>query len=388
MASLAGATAQNTERVWTNPDKELFIVNETFMQRVDSVVVVKDGKGVIAGRFWDNWFLSVGGGGQVYFGEQDSHGKFFNRVTPVAEISLGKWLHPVYGLRAQFGFSGLKGYTTAPDPTTSGSPDSDGYYTQKWKQIYVSGQFMLNLSNAIWGYKPDRVYNLVPFIGAEIAWAKGLSGNGKDRSPAFVFGILNNFRVCKNFDIFLELKDHVIQDDYDFQVVKGADNMLAVTVGLTWNIGKYGGCKFRNSKEVNTYITRIYKPEVQIIKETVIEERGTTGKGTSCSNASMAIFFEFGSATITPRGKLNIANAAEMIKNSDGKFTIVGMADSQTGSAKVNAKLSGDRAEAARKMLVDSYGVPADRLVVKSLGGVDYNSPDYVNRAVIISPAK
>ncbi|MEG0038748.1 MAG: cell envelope biogenesis protein OmpA, partial [Bacteroides sp.] len=29
--------------------------------------------------FWDNWFIQVGGGGQVYFGDGDSQGSFGKR---------------------------------------------------------------------------------------------------------------------------------------------------------------------------------------------------------------------------------------------------------------------------------------------------------------------
>ena len=45
-------------------------------------------------RFWDNWFISAGGGVQVYFGDADSKASFSDRLAPALDISLGKWFTP------------------------------------------------------------------------------------------------------------------------------------------------------------------------------------------------------------------------------------------------------------------------------------------------------
>lgn len=38
-------------------------------------------RGFVTNGFWDNWFISIGAGGQVYFGEYDSKDDFGRRIT-------------------------------------------------------------------------------------------------------------------------------------------------------------------------------------------------------------------------------------------------------------------------------------------------------------------
>lgn len=64
-------------------------------------------------RFFDNIFVGVAGGVNIYFGEHDSYGKFGKRMAPALDIHVGKWFTPSIGARV--GYSGLqaKGWTTA-----------------------------------------------------------------------------------------------------------------------------------------------------------------------------------------------------------------------------------------------------------------------------------
>ena len=41
----------------------------------ETVIEIENVKGpYVTNGFWDNWFVSAGGGVQVYFGADDSHG--------------------------------------------------------------------------------------------------------------------------------------------------------------------------------------------------------------------------------------------------------------------------------------------------------------------------
>lgn len=57
-------------------------------------------------RFWDNWFVSVGGGGQIYFGDHDKQIDLNKRIAPALDIAVGKWFTPGIGIRLMY--SGLK----------------------------------------------------------------------------------------------------------------------------------------------------------------------------------------------------------------------------------------------------------------------------------------
>lgn len=64
-------------------------------------------------RLFDNIFVGVAGGINLYFGEHDSQGKFGKRLAPALDIHVGKWFTPSIGARV--GYTGLqaKGWTTA-----------------------------------------------------------------------------------------------------------------------------------------------------------------------------------------------------------------------------------------------------------------------------------
>lgn len=44
-------------------------------------------------RFFDNIFVGVAGGVNIYFGEHDSYGKFGKRMAPALDIHVGKMVH-------------------------------------------------------------------------------------------------------------------------------------------------------------------------------------------------------------------------------------------------------------------------------------------------------
>ena len=82
----------------------------------------------------------------------------------------------------------------------------------------------------------------------------------------------------------------------------------------------------------------------------------------------LSILYGVDQSTV-PAGEMKKMKAiAKVMKdNPDYKFTIVGFAD-YTGSADYNQKLSVKRAEEAKKVLVNKYGIDPDRLVVEGKG--------------------
>ena len=68
----------------------------------ETVIEVQGQKGpYVTNGFWDNWFVTAGGGAQIYFGESDGHGSFGKRIAHALDISAGKWITPSVGVRAQ-----------------------------------------------------------------------------------------------------------------------------------------------------------------------------------------------------------------------------------------------------------------------------------------------
>ena len=78
-------------------------------------------------RFWSNWFISVGGGGQVFFGDHDKQADFGDRIGGALDVAVGKWFTPGIGVR--FMYSGLtaKGATQGTDAWPQGVHSTGDY---------------------------------------------------------------------------------------------------------------------------------------------------------------------------------------------------------------------------------------------------------------------
>lgn len=102
------------------------------------------------------------------------------------------------------------------------------------------------------------------------------------------------------------------------------------------------------------------------------------------SNAATNVFFKIGSAKIAdPKDFVNLDAVAAAAIKSGSRVVIMGTADSKTGSAKVNQKLSDARANAAKEYLI-SKGVAADMITTAGEGGVDTLQPSNLNRRALV----
>ena len=101
--------------------------------------------------------------------------------------------------------------------------------------------------------------------------------------------------------------------------------------------------------------------------------------------------FTVNTTDVVNREKVNLETVAAMIKATpEKKYSVIGYADKQTGTAEGNAKLASGRAQNVYDILINQYGVPASQLVKDSKGGVDYMymNDEQLSRSVIISEVK
>lgn len=67
--------------------------------------------------FKDNWFITIGGGAQTIFGEDDTKQDFTKRITFAPQISVGKYFSPIWGLRLNFTGGSLHGFNDGDSGT-------------------------------------------------------------------------------------------------------------------------------------------------------------------------------------------------------------------------------------------------------------------------------
>ncbi len=179
-----------------------------------------------------NWFMTVGGGAQVYWAENYSTGNFGNRITPDIEVAVGKWFTHVWGARIQYDGYKMKGFTSLDNPYATGGRTPKGGYQQQFSYLNLHFDILFNLNSAICPYS-RRVYELIPYLGAGYARAYK-KDEPSFNSYSFNGGLINRFRVSRAIDLNLTLKAMIVNQGFDQQ--KGGislEGSTGITAGFT-----------------------------------------------------------------------------------------------------------------------------------------------------------
>ena len=362
----------------------------------------------------DNIFVSVTGGISMT-NSGKSEGKF-GSPAPHITVSVGKWFTPVWAVRAQGGLW-RSNFDTFWSKGTIGDNGqlmgSDNSYHKNVGQLRLDAMF--NISNAIWGYNPDRLFNLSVFAGPGLTIAKGngafevvtneTSGTwykklaGDNGAGAYIngsVGLQGKFNVNKYWDIDVEARGELASSYLGYLSSSRTVGGLYFGVGATYT---FGGKKFvpYTSKvdidalnaEINKYRSELEQAQTDLasaknaaanvepeVRE-VVKEVQVAGP--------RAIFFKIGSARLDDYGKVNIKLAAKILKeNPDKKYKVAGYADKATGSASWNQKLSEKRAQVVYDALI-AEGVDKDQLELVGFGGTENMfGKNFLNRVVIL----
>lgn len=348
-------------------------------------------------RFWSNWFVSAGGGVNLYFGDHDKQVKFGKRLAPAVDVAIGKWFTPGIGVR--FAYSGLsvKGATqTGIHSTGEEVPGKGGYGYWLTKQKFNFFNFhldaMFNVSNLLFGYNPNRVYSLSPYVGLGVMKT---NDTPKATEIAGHFGLLNSFRLCDALDLNLDIRGTLVSDAFDGEAYgRGGEGMLSATVGLTYKFKKRGWDKAKtvvriDNRAINALRQQLSDAEAENerLKRALAEGNREKAKEIVTKASANLVTFPIGKATLSNEARANLGMMAEAIKSGDKSvvYTITGYADAGTGSKRLNERLSKRRAEAVFNCLVKEFGVSESQLRVDHKGGVDnmfYDDPR-LSRAVI-----
>jgi len=375
--------------------------NEKLIIETDSLTTVKPAGGYMFNGFWDNWFVAGGIGAQVFWGNENDLKPMGKRITPTYEGSVGKWVHPYYGFRGKMGGGEIKSFSTGTLPVQGrkslivGGPDEHGVYNMKWHHLYGEVDFMVDLMNIIGGYKPDRFYSAIPYVGAGLDFVHDQPKHDADRSATGVLGVINRFRISRSFDANLEFRGALVKQTFDRQV-SGVDfeALSTLSVGIAWRIGSGGKRPFRQATNISTIVERRLVGEIPLRKDSIVRLnrdsivqviRDSIAGTRHVLAGPVAIFFEKNKSDITGASKVNLAFIADIIKGSGGaKFMLTGSADSYTATPDYNLQLSVRRSKAVKDYLTQVLMVDPAQLILDPVGGIDRYNPAYVNRVVII----
>ena len=366
---------------------------------------------VSTNSFWSNWFIQTNLNWSSY--TIGTHGLFsapFRKfpmgtdkaeicehgfTAPSLSIAVGKWFTPGLGLRtkANVGWMGKVGSSDVPMLLT------------------VNEHVMFNLHNLLGGYDEDRVWNFIPYIGAGVAHTfKNPSGVSKAGCYTFSAGLLNTFKISQKVALNVELgytnydKGMVGISNNGGIVPKNRLNQLSVEVGATFNLGKgtwnktpdVDAIKALSQGQIdalNAQLTDaqsenarlkdlLANQQKEVAQTTAMVAAGKTV--TKVVAAPVSVFFNINKAKIASKKDLqNVSELAKVAKENNSKIVVTGYADSKTGSAEYNQKLSEKRANTVADELV-KMGVDRNNIEIVAAGGVKTLSPISYNRRATV----
>lgn len=211
---------------------------------------------VITNSFFSNWFVSAGLSGSAFYGDNEPEGiskspfKSFRNSLGIS-FSLGKWFTPGIGLRTKVnGFWGKEN-------TSQGS--------DKYKWLALHEQIMLNFSNMFYGYSPDRLYNLIPYIGFGLN--RNISYN--DNVLGLSIGVLNSFRLSNRVSLNIDLNYSHASRPSSLSSHLSPRTNYSLELSLTYNIGKSG---WKKSPDLES-IHEMYQMEIDALNAQLHDEQ-------------------------------------------------------------------------------------------------------------------
>ena len=363
---------------------------------------------VSTNSFWSNWFIQTNLNWSSY--TVGTHGLFsapFRKfpmgtdrdaacqhgfTAPSLSIAVGKWFTPGLGLRtkANFGWMGKAFDSDAPI------------------LVSVNEQVLFNLHNLLGGYDESRVWNFIPFVGAGLAHTfKTPNGVSKAGTYTFSAGLLNTFKISRKVALNLE----VAYANYGKELVGVSEggimpkhrlNQLSVEVGATFNLGKgtwnktpdVDAIKALSQGQIDALNAQLTDAQTENarLKDMLANQKKQDAQATAVATktvtkvvaAPVSVFFNLGKAKVASKKDLqNVSELAKVAKDNNSKIVVTGYADSKTGSANYNQKLSEKRAQTVADELV-KMGVDRNNIEVVAAGGVTTLSPISYNRRATV----
>ncbi len=326
------------------------------------------------------WFIQVGAGINAPMIEKYlANGEEKTHITAAYNVGVGKWFTPYLGFR----FSALGG---------AYHWDNNVYSKAKYANLNVD--LMWDMFNTFGNEKSGRVFSIVPFvgIGGTFCWdftqSTVMDNDGQIKSNSWSLpvsaGLQFRFKLSKCVDFFVEGRAQMYGDNFNNQVYGDpVDVNLTALGGFTFRLGGEG------FKTVNPCD---YTAQIDALNAQVNDLRGALANCNSRLAAAEAqlpcpelkpvecpevtpvpvmanVKFTLNSAKVRKSEMINVYQIAKwMNENPEINVVVKGYADKNTGSSDYNKQLSEKRANNVVKVLVDKYGIDANRLSVVAEG--------------------
>ena len=377
-------------------EQMLMPVNPTYLKNVSE-----------AANWGRNWFIEAKGGASAFLGAPIGCGDVFDRVTPLLQIGVGKWFTPAIGGRIEF--QGL-------------SFKNAEFHTMKYQ--FVHADFLYNITSGIRQNESGiPLWNVIPVVGVGMIhnsdWISNCTcqgGSSGSHPFAFTYGVEARYRISDRVHLVGEVSGMLTARNFDGigTSTKFGDNMISVSAGLSFTIGKTGWKRvvdatpyIEQNLALQDYIAYMRDKNAHLEKRLAGNDDGKTVypkysysglnslrarlsmNGDSLSSSDhlkvsigvpVYFFFKLNTDKLVDKSQLvNLDDIAKMAKQENLKIKISGAADSATGTQSGNQDLGKRRAKFIAKALI-KRGVDKSQIKAYNLGGIDKYAANEANR--------
>ncbi|MDR1223441.1 MAG: OmpA family protein [Tannerella sp.] len=329
----------------------------------------------------DNWFISLGGGASMLFGDQNSDANFGDRVNWAAGLSVGKWYNPYMGIRLQVNGGQLNNFRSLVGQTGLSNQDF----------LYGNGHFdiLWDITNFWAPYNEKKVVRFIPFAGVGYAIRPGKTVDGiaykRSESPSVNLGVQIPFRLSNRVDLFLEGQYTILNEQFNrTDMGHEQDRVAQALLGFNFKLGRTNfeviePMDYDLLNDLNSQINALRAQNEECCKrpKSCPECPKVEPKVEQIESMKNVVFFRLNSSVIDKNQEGNIFNTSEYVKKHSLPVKVVGYADKKTGTADYNQGLSERRARAVAKRLTDQYGIPTEKISIEWKG--DTQQPYEIN---------
>lgn len=195
--------------------------------------------GVLTNGIWDNWFVQVG----MDMSLMNPYGCNFSKVIPKGMVfglngAMGKWFTPEFGLRGRVQWdnglipnNGLEWVPPVEDPKQN---------YKKGGLAAISLDAMLNLTNVIAGYNPERKWETSAYLRAGII-TQFVEGSG---SPLGGLGLEETYRLNDRLSLFgavgyqVSTSEGMGYSGTGMEVAAGSNGFFDIDFGIRYDLGR------------------------------------------------------------------------------------------------------------------------------------------------------
>lgn len=349
-------------------------------------------KVTVGNKFLDNWYFGINGGWEHQLGDPYMNS---DKNGGLVGFELGKQATPVLGVS----FQALTGFNTTYSVNALDE-----------LQFLINGK--VNFSNLLLGAKEEpRLFEVEGFLGVgggrEFFAARQRSDNNYFLNRA---GLSLNFNMGKEKQWTLSVRPALVTKLGDSDPRNTNFELMA---GLVYHFKNSNGKRYpsvmmaysqadvdRLNGEINDMRRRNEGLEKEVADGkrknedlvSALKDCNKIAETAKQQNFDMSmepvVSFRQGKDMVDAQQLSNIENIANYMKKyPEVKLDVKGYA-SPEGNAQFNQKLSERRANTVKEILVNRYGIEADRITATGMGVGDKFSKPEMNRAIIATFSK